>query len=38
MAESKRQSITGRVATPKMGAAKDVIDGDSALYKAVGAR
>jgi hypothetical protein len=38
MADSKRQSIVGKVATPKVGPAKDVIDGDSILYKAVGAR
>lgn len=38
MAESKRQSIAGKVATPKVGPAKDVIDADSNLYKAVGAR
>jgi len=38
MAESKRQSIAGRVATPKMGPTKDAIDGDNLLYKAVGAR
>ena len=38
MAESKRQSIVGKVATPKVGPTKDVIDGDSILYKAVGAR
>ncbi|KAF2478095.1 uncharacterized protein BDR25DRAFT_299807 [Lindgomyces ingoldianus] len=40
MAESKRQSIVGKIATPKVGGGptKDVIDGDSVLYKAVGAR
>lgn len=38
MAESKRQSIIGKIATPKLGPTKDVIDGDSILYKAVGAR
>jgi hypothetical protein len=38
MAESKRQSIVGKVATPKVGPSKDAIDGDSILYKAVGAR
>lgn len=39
MAESKRQSIAGKIATPKVGPSKDGIDGgDSILYKAVGAR
>jgi hypothetical protein len=39
MADNKRQSIAGKVATPKVGPSKDVsIDGDSILYKAVGAR
>ena len=38
MAESKRQSIAGKIATPRVGPTKDVIDGDSILYKAVGAR
>ncbi|KAF2272137.1 uncharacterized protein EI97DRAFT_453249 [Westerdykella ornata] len=38
MADSKRQSLASRVATPKVGPSKDVIDGDSMLYKAVGAR
>ncbi|KAK7187356.1 hypothetical protein DPSP01_002484 [Paraphaeosphaeria sporulosa] len=38
MAESKRQSIAGKIATPKGGPNKDAIDGDSMLYKAVGAR
>ncbi|KAF1963528.1 hypothetical protein CC80DRAFT_486897 [Byssothecium circinans] len=38
MADSKRQSIAGKVATPKVGPTKDVIDADSNLYKAVGAR
>lgn len=42
MADSKRQSIAGKVATPnlKTGAAasKDVGDADSNLYKAVGSR
>jgi hypothetical protein len=32
MAETKRQSVAGKIATPK------VVDGDSILYKAVGAR
>ncbi|KAF2877840.1 anticodon-binding domain-containing protein [Massariosphaeria phaeospora] len=38
MADTKRQSIVGKIATPKVHSAKDVIDGDAALYKAVGAR
>lgn len=38
MAENKRQSVAGKVATPKTGPAKEGIDGDSILYKAVGAR
>lgn len=41
MADSKRGSIAGKIATPKVGigAGKEVsIDGDSILYKAVGAR
>ncbi|KAF2268468.1 hypothetical protein CC78DRAFT_529919 [Lojkania enalia] len=39
MADAKRQSIAGKVATPKVGPSKEVsIDGDSILYKAVGAR
>ncbi|KAJ4303412.1 hypothetical protein N0V90_002305 [Kalmusia sp. IMI 367209] len=38
MAENKRHSIAGKIATPKVGPAKDAIDGDSILYKAVGAR
>ncbi|KAF1973375.1 hypothetical protein BU23DRAFT_464965 [Bimuria novae-zelandiae CBS 107.79] len=38
MAEIKRQSISGKIATPKIGPTKDAIDGDSSLYKAVGAR
>ena len=39
MAESnKRGSVAGKIATPKVGPTKDVIDGDSILYKAVGAR
>ena len=39
MAETtKRQSIVGKIATPKVGPPKDGIDGDSILYKAVGAR
>lgn len=38
MAETKRQSIAGKIATPKVGPSKDAIDGDAMLYKAVGAR
>ncbi|KAF2195256.1 hypothetical protein K469DRAFT_6416 [Zopfia rhizophila CBS 207.26] len=38
MAETKRQSIAGKIATPKVGPSKDAIDTDSILYKAVGAR
>ncbi|KAF2012121.1 hypothetical protein BU24DRAFT_270165 [Aaosphaeria arxii CBS 175.79] len=38
MADTKRQSMAGKVATPKVGPTKEVIDGDSSLYKAVGAR
>ncbi|KAF2198307.1 hypothetical protein GQ43DRAFT_443473 [Delitschia confertaspora ATCC 74209] len=38
MADTKRQSIQGKIAIPKMGPNKDVVDGDSMLYKAVGAR
>lgn len=39
MADSKRQSIAGKIATPKVGGpSKDVTDADSNLYKAVGAR
>ncbi|KAK3208003.1 hypothetical protein GRF29_96g1143913 [Pseudopithomyces chartarum] len=38
MAETKRQSVAGKIATPKAGGPKDTIDGDSVLYKAVGAR
>ena len=38
MAETKRQSIQGKIATPKVGPAKDQIDSDSMMYKAVGAR
>lgn len=38
MADTKRQSIAGKIATPKVAPAKDAIDGDSMLYKAVGAR
>ena len=38
MAENKRQSIAGKIATPKLGPSKDVTDADSNLYKAVGAR
>ena len=37
MADNKRQSVAGKVATPKVGPSKDVND-DSVLYKAVGAR
>lgn len=38
MADAKRQSIAGKIATPKVSPAKDVISDDSILYKAVGAR
>jgi len=38
MGDSKRQSIVGKIATPKVGPTKDVIDGDAILYKAVGSR
>jgi hypothetical protein len=38
MAESRRQSVAGKIATPKVGPSKDTIDGDAILYKAVGAR
>ena len=38
MADSKRNSIAGKIATPKVAPNKDVIDSDSILYKAVGAR
>ncbi|KAF2640061.1 hypothetical protein P280DRAFT_469774 [Massarina eburnea CBS 473.64] len=38
MADTKRQSIAGKIATPKVGPTKEVIDADSNLYKAVGAR
>ena len=38
MADSKRNSIAGKIATPKVVPNKDVIDSDSILYKAVGAR
>lgn len=42
MADSKRQSMVGKVATPNLkagvGATKDVGDADSNLYKAVGSR
>lgn len=38
MADGKRQSIAGKIATPKVGPTKDVADADSNLYKAVGAR
>lgn len=39
MADTKRQSFAGKIATPKVGPAKDGIDaGDAILYKAVGAR
>ncbi|KAF2625119.1 hypothetical protein BU25DRAFT_412917 [Macroventuria anomochaeta] len=42
MADTKRQSMVGKVATPNLkaggGASKDVGDADSNLYKAVGSR
>ncbi|KZM25337.1 uncharacterized protein EKO05_0000509 [Ascochyta rabiei] len=40
MADNKRQSMAGKVATPtlKAGSSKDVGDADSNLYKAVGSR
>ena len=38
MADSKRNSTAGKIATPKVVPNKDVIDSDSILYKAVGAR
>lgn len=38
MAESKRQSMAGKIATPKVGPTKEGIDADNLLYKAVGAR
>lgn len=42
MADSKRQSMVGKVATPNLkaggNASKDVGDADSNLYKAVGSR
>ncbi|KAF1834816.1 hypothetical protein BDW02DRAFT_497308 [Decorospora gaudefroyi] len=42
MADNKRNSIAGKVATPNLkagsGSNKDVIDADSVLYKAVGSR
>jgi hypothetical protein len=38
MADSRRQSTAGKVATPKVGPSKDVVDGDSIFHKAVGAR
>jgi hypothetical protein len=38
MADSKRNSAAGKIATPKVVPNKDVIDSDSILYKAVGAR
>ncbi|KAF2735388.1 hypothetical protein EJ04DRAFT_576183 [Polyplosphaeria fusca] len=39
MADTKRHSIAGKIATPKVGPSKDVsLDNDFILYKAVGAR
>lgn len=39
MADGKRQSIAGKIATPKVGPSKEgSFDGESILYKAVGAR
>ena len=42
MADTKRQSMVGKVATPNLkaggGASKDAADADSNLYKAVGSR
>lgn len=42
MADNKRNSIAGKIATPNLKAGgvtnKDVIDTDSNLYKAVGSR
>lgn len=42
MADNKRQSMVGKVATPNLKAAgvgsKDVGDADANLYKAVGSR
>lgn len=42
MADNKRNSIAGKIATPNLkastGSNKDVVDADSMLYKAVGAR
>jgi hypothetical protein len=37
-ADHKRQATAGKIATPKVAGGKDVIDSDSILYKAVGAR
>ncbi len=42
MADNKRNSIAGKIATPNLkagtGSTKDVIDADSNLYKVVGSR
>lgn len=42
MAENKRSNVAGKIATPNMkdgvGLSKDMINPDSSLYKAIGAR
>jgi hypothetical protein len=42
MADQKRNSVAGKIATPNLkastGSNKDAIDADSVLYKAVGSR
>lgn len=42
MAENKRQSMAGKIATPNLkvgsAASRDVVDADSNLHKAVGSR
>jgi len=42
MADAKRNSVAGRIATPNLkagaGMNKDIISPDSVLYKAIGAR
>jgi hypothetical protein len=42
MADNKRNSVAGKIATPNLkagsGSSKEAVDADSALYKAVGSR
>lgn len=38
MADGKRQNMAGRTATPKVNPSKDINDGDTVFYKAVGKR